>query len=274
MATRKESVMTSITRAKANLEQALSDMEHLPAFDPGALRFAAHALSNYLAVVQGTVQLLSRELQHDPHPKVRKWLHALNQASNLMTQTVHQMMNSSTMSDLKLVYSKVSLPTLAQHARDIYQRIAGGKNIGIILETAVEKGDVWTDVAAVSAVLDNLLSNAVKYTAPGGRVSIRILSESGHLVCAVCDDGPGLSAEDQAKLFQKGVRLSAVPTGGEPSTGYGLAVAKALMDQLGGEIWCMSQFGEGSCFYFRLPLYDEQKHNVPHMKTDPERPAA
>ena len=52
----------------------------------------------------------------------------------------------------------------------------------------------------------------------------------------VRDEGPGLSAEEQARLFQTGVRLSPQPTAGEPSSGYGLAVAKQLMDLLGGTI--------------------------------------
>ena len=53
------------------------------------------------------------------------------------------------------------------------------------------------------------------------------------------------------------MRLSAQPTGGEPSTGYGLAVAKELVGQLGGEIWCDSQPGQGACFSVRLPVWRE-----------------
>ena len=72
-------------------------------------------------------------------------------------------------------------------------------------------------------------------------------------MCAVRDSGPGLSPEDQAQLFRRGVRLTPTPTGGEPSSGYGLAVAKELVDALGGHIWCESAVGQGSCFAFRLP---------------------
>jgi two-component system, sensor histidine kinase LadS len=63
-----------------------------------------------------------------------------------------------------------------------------------------------------------------------------------------------LSQEDQARLFQAGVRLSAVPTAGEPSTGYGLAVAKEPASQMGGGIWCESQLGQGACFAVSLPV--------------------
>ena len=79
------------------------------------------------------------------------------------------------------------------------------------------------------------------------------------VVCSVRDEGPGLSQEDQAKLFQRGVQLSSVPTGGEPSSGYGLAVAKELIDKLGGDLWCESTLGTGARFSFRLPVFQEKQ---------------
>ena len=78
------------------------------------------------------------------------------------------------------------------------------------------------------------------------------------MVCSVRDEGPGLSQEDQAKLFQRGIKLSSVPTGGEPSSGYVLAVAKELINKLGG-LWCESTYGTGACFSFRLPVYQEKQ---------------
>lgn len=116
-----------------------------------------------------------------------------------------------------------------------------------------------TDPIAVAAVLDNLLSNAVKYSSHGKRVWVHVQGEGTGAVCSIRDEGPGLSEGDQAKLFRRGVRLSSVPTGGEPSSGYGLAVAKELIDALGGQLWCDSQLGVGTCFSFRLPAYREER---------------
>src|SRR5262249_48711925 len=84
-----------------------------------------------------------------------------------------------------------------------------------------------------------------------------VWGEAGSAVCSVRDEGPGLSEADLARLFQKGVRLAPQPTAGEPSTGYGLAVAKSLVDKLGGEIWCLSKVGEGSSFQSRPPACAE-----------------
>jgi signal transduction histidine kinase len=68
-----------------------------------------------------------------------------------------------------------------------------------------------------------------------------------------------LSDEEQTRLFQRGVRLTPVPTGGELSSGYGLAVAKELIEKLNGEIWCESRPGQGASFSFHLPMYTEEQ---------------
>jgi signal transduction histidine kinase len=81
-------------------------------------------------------------------------------------------------------------------------------------------------------------------------------------VCTVQDEGPGLDAEEQARLFQRGIRLSPVPTGGESSSGYGLAVAKEPIEKIEGEIWCESQPGQGASFSFRLLIYSEERHGA------------
>ncbi|MBA3614041.1 MAG: ATP-binding protein [Nitrospirales bacterium] len=70
------------------------------------------------------------------------------------------------------------------------------------------------------------------------------------VICRVRDEGPGLNLEDQAKLFQPGIHLTSRPTAREPSTGYSLAVAKELLEKVGGQIWCESAVGQGACFSF------------------------
>jgi K+-sensing histidine kinase KdpD len=93
---------------------------------------------------------------------------------------------------------------------------------------------VRTDRVAIAAVLDNLLSNAIKFSHPNGQIWVQVRCGEGCVECRVQDEGPGLSQEDQAMLFQRGTQLTPRPTGGETSTGYGLAVAKELIEKLGG----------------------------------------
>jgi signal transduction histidine kinase len=113
---------------------------------------------------------------------------------------------------------------------------------------------VRTDSAAALQVLDNLISNAVKYSPKNSTVHVHLVPEKGHALVLVRDEGPGISDEDQKKLFGKYCRLTAQPTGGESSTGLGLSIAKRLAQQLGGDILCRSALGAGTTFTFRLPL--------------------
>jgi signal transduction histidine kinase len=167
-------------------------------------------------------------------------------------------MSSSAPNEIKLQFLKWDLVPLVQRTCNYYQRIADRKNISIVCDSANNIPPVWTDPVAVAAVLDNLLSNAVKFSFRGKKIWVELWGEITSVVCSVRDEGPGLNQEDQAKLFQRGIKLSSVPTGGESSSGYGLAVAKELIDKLGGDLWCESTLGVGACFSFRLPAYQEQ----------------
>jgi two-component system, sensor histidine kinase and response regulator len=255
----KEEATAAILRARVELEQALRELEKMPAFDPGVVAFSAHALNNYLSVTGSTVQLLLESLVDHPDPQIRNWLEGLGHVTELMRHTVSQLMTSSAPRDAKLRFLKWDLAPLVQRACNYYQRIADGKNILIVCESTGDIPPVWTDPVAVAAVLDNLLSNAVKYSFPGKKIRVQLRGEMTSVMCSVCDEGPGLSQEDQAKLFQRGVPLSPVATGGEPSSSYGLAVAKELIGKLEGDLWCESTLGAWACFSFRLPAYQEQQ---------------
>jgi signal transduction histidine kinase len=261
MSSAKDAVAASIIEARAQLNKALEGLQHLPSFDPHDIGFAAHALNNYLTVTAGTVEVLLFALQDHPDPDVRVWLEALQHATNLMARTAGQLMGGAAKDGPKLLREKVDLVTPVQRCCNYYEPIAGRKQIALTCECAAEWPYVWVDRVALAAVMDNLLSNAVKYSPAGKSISVQITAEAGHLVCSVRDQGPGLSTEDQARLFQRGVRLGAVPTGGEPSSGYGLAVAKELIDALGGQIGCESEPGKGACFSIRLPIHHDSLPN-------------
>jgi signal transduction histidine kinase len=250
----KDNVVAAIARARAELDQALGELARLPAFDPGVVGFTAHALGNFLTVTDGTVELLIRALGDYPDPNVHNWLEGLRQVTHLMMHSANQLVTASVSGNSRLVFSEVDLVVLVRRACDYYQRGADRKQIRIEFEAPPELPAVWTSRVGAAAVLDNLVSNAVKYSPPGKRVRVRLRAEPDGVVCSVQDEGPGLTAVEQAKLFQRGVTLGAVPTGGESSTGFGLAVARELVGQLGGTIRCESQHGQGATFSFRLPL--------------------
>jgi signal transduction histidine kinase len=257
VAEQKEVIASAIARAQADLTEALSELEKMSHFGAGSIAFATHALNNYLSVTGAAVQLISRRLADHPDAQIRVWLEGLAHATQLMGHIVSQMMSASVGAEAELRFEKVDLPGMVQRFCDFYERTAGRKSIRLIVESSVDVPPAWTDRVACASVFDNLLSNAIKYSKPGTQVRIRVRREKADVVCEVTDEGPGIDEKDQARLFQKGARLTPQPTGGESSTGYGLAVARELMEKLGGDIWCESTLGQGSTFFIRLPVHQQ-----------------
>jgi len=163
---------------------------------------------------------------------------------------------NSSAGDVPLLPEKVDLSLLAQRATAFYETIANNKKLHFLCQQGAP-AHVRADRIALAVVLDNLLNNAVKYSPPEKEIGIRVKTEPGHVVCTVEDQGPGLTTEDQARLFRQGVPLSSTPTGGETATGFGLFVAKTLIERMDGSIWCETAPGHGCKFSFRLPAFEE-----------------
>ena len=103
-------------------------------------------------------------------------------------------------------------------------------------------------------VLQNLLSNALKYAPLGSEVLLTAARQGKYGRLTVHDRGPGISPQDRERMFQRYVRLSAQPTGGESSTGLGLALAKQRARTMGGDVWYDDREGGGASFTLELPL--------------------
>jgi len=129
------------------------------------------------------------------------------------------------------------------------------KQIALALEESVAGVLVNSDRAALGQVLDNLVANALKFSPPGKTVRVTVgLAPDGRGECRVSDEGPGFTEEDKTQVFRRYRRLSARPTGGEPSTGLGLSIVKKLMRDVGGEVRLESTAGQGATFLLSFPL--------------------
>ena len=153
---------------------------------------------------------------------------------------------------LQVELEPVPVAELLDECVGLLQPLAGLEGIGVtIVDAAAGGGWIMADRTRVKQVLLNLLSNGIKYNRPGGAVRIACVAEGVSLRIEVTDSGPGLSAEQGARLFNEFERLGAIHTGVE-GAGLGLALSKHLMHAMGGEIGLTSQVGIGSTFWIRL----------------------
>jgi signal transduction histidine kinase len=107
----------------------------------------------------------------------------------------------------------------------------------------------------VQQILYNLLSNAIKFTPEQGRILISAAMPDDVTVrISVTDSGPGITEEDQLRIFEKFRQLDGSLTRREPGTGLGLAICKQLSELLAATISVTSQVGQGSTFSLDLPV--------------------
>jgi len=124
------------------------------------------------------------------------------------------------------------------------------------------------DPCRVRQVLLNLAGNAVKFTRQGG-ITIRLkpaLAQSGFVRCEITDTGVGISADNQARLFQPFSQADSSTTRKYGGTGLGLAISKQLVELMGGEIGLNSQPNQGSTFWFTLPATPHSQVAVPNLE--------
>lgn len=259
MDTPKDLAISSISVAQAELAKALSQLEALPVFDPSNVLVSAHALNNYLSVVAGIADLMKMKLPSDVDPVVTNLVAHLEHTTHIMRQTVKRLAHMSMDRSDSFLATRVDLVRLIAFVKAHYQKAANLKHIEIEPVQIPEEALAVGDAVALAAVMDNLISNALKYSAFDKHVYVSIERDEakGMWICAVRDEGPGIAASDLSELFKQGRRLGHTATGGEPSTGYGLAVAKELVEKMGGRIWCDSQVNVGSTFSFSIPIYGD-----------------
>jgi len=148
-----------------------------------------------------------------------------------------------------------------------YRTLSEKKKIHIHYNTLAET-IVFVDKLYIYRIFENLISNALKFSPENKNIYVTIAVKNEKIEVSVKDEGPGISKEDQKKLYQKFQRLSARPTGGESSTGLGLFIVKALVEKMGSELRCDSEEGRGTTFTIAIEKIAETSKKKPLVEVD------
>lgn len=216
---------------------------------------AAHDLRNPLSAIQGYAEMIIEDAQSLAHRDLEGNGQRIREAAKRMTEMVQNFLDANRIErgELKLNMAISDLSPLLQSVLESQSPHATAKGQMIQLELPPTPTLALADVSITLQVFENLVSNAVKYSPPGKKIFVRLKAEAGVVRFEVEDQGPGLSKEDQKKLFGKFARLSAKPTGGEHSTGLGLSIVKRLVEAMNGKVWCESELGMGAKFIVTIP---------------------
>ncbi len=246
-------VMRLVARQQET-EQKNAELVRLSDTKDRFLGMAAHDLRNPIGTVRMTAQALLDPSMRLTPDESSEFLRDVVGQCNHMLALIDDLLDVSAIESGKLTLELTSIDA-AEFARDAARRhavLAAVKDIRVVLG-AVSPGTIVADRVRLRQVVDNLVSNAVKYSPKSSTVTLDMVDGPEAWLLSVRDQGPGLAEQDRAKLFKDFSRLSARPTGGERSTGLGLAITKRIVDAHGGTIGVDSVPGEGATFWVRLP---------------------
>jgi GAF domain-containing protein len=222
----------------------------------------SHELRTPLNAILGYTELMADGAYGEPSEKMLGILKRLEANGKHLLGLINDVLDLSKIEagQLVLELSDYSVQDIAQTVRSTLEPLASDKKLAFKVEMASELPPGHGDGRRLTQVLINLVGNAIKFT-DAGEVAIKADANNGSFYVSVRDTGPGISAADQAKLFQEFQQADNAITRKKGGTGLGLAISKRIIEMHGGRIWVESQPGQGSTFTFTLPVVVEQQVN-------------
>jgi GAF domain-containing protein/anti-sigma regulatory factor (Ser/Thr protein kinase) len=220
----------------------------------------SHELRTPLNAILGYTELMADGAYGEPSEKMLGILKRLEANGKHLLGLINDVLDLSKIEagQLVLELSDYCVQDIAQTVRSTLEPLAADKKLAFKLELAPELPPGHGDGRRLTQVLINLVGNAIKFT-DAGEVAIKAEANDGSFHVSVCDTGPGISAADQAKLFQEFQQADNAITKKKGGTGLGLAISKRIIEMHGGKIWVESKPGQGSTFTFTLPVIVEQQ---------------
>jgi signal transduction histidine kinase len=223
----------------------------------------SHELRTPLNAILGYTELMADGAYGEPSEKMVGILQRLEANGKHLLGLINDVLDLSKIEagQLVLELSDYCIQDIAQTVRSTLEPLAADKKLGFKVEVAPQLPPGRGDGRRLTQVLINLVGNAIKFT-DAGEVAIKAEANNGSFHVSVRDTGPGISAADQAKLFQEFQQADNAITRKKGGTGLGLAISKRIIEMHGGKIWVESQPGQGSTFAFTLPMAVEQQVNL------------
>ena len=241
-------------RAEAQRERARAEVADRSRRD--LVLNVSHELRNPLATIRAHVDTLRGDGAEEPPEEDRhRYLDVLNRETDRLSSLVDELLTlaSADAGNLHLDVGPVNAAEVATQVHDAMAPLAWRERHIQLLYNADEAPNVLADRGRLAQVLMNLVRNAITHTPEGGLVAIEVKpSASGPVEVSVSDTGPGIPAEETDKIFERFYRTDASRTRATGGFGLGLAIAREMVDAMGGRISVASSPGQGSRFTVTL----------------------
>lgn len=217
-------------------------------------------VSHELKTPVGAISLLAETIEGaaDDEVAVRRFAKRMQKESLRLTALVQDIIELSRLQSANVVQSgrPVDLNAVVAEAVDRNKLPAEAKDISIVVGGRLPL-PVYGDADLLMTALRNLIDNAIRYAPEHSKVGVGLRARDGLAVISVTDQGPGISPEEQERIFERFYRVDAARSRQTGGTGLGLSIVKHVVAQHAGEVSVWSQPGQGSTFTVRLPEMEQ-----------------
>ncbi|MFL6248250.1 MAG: ATP-binding protein [Thermoanaerobaculia bacterium] len=217
------------------------------------LAIVSHDLRNPLsAVILGSSLLQMSESLSDED---REQLETIEVSAKRMSRLIADLLDVTRLEGgkrLPIEPETVHPAELLQEAQELFRAQATVASVTIEYQADDELPQVHADRHRLMQVLSNLIGNSLKFTPPGGRIAVSAMLRDDEVLFAIADTGPGIPHENLSDIFSPYWQAKRTERLG---AGLGLPIAKGIVEAHGGRIWVESEQGNGTQFYFTLPLH-------------------
>jgi signal transduction histidine kinase len=223
----------------------------------------SHELRTPLNAILGYTELIMDDIYGEVPEKIRDVLDRVQKSGHHLLSLINAVLDLSKIEagQLTLSLSDYSIKEIVYTAMTSVESLAAEKQLNMAVEFGPNLPTGKGDERRIAQVLLNLLGNAIKFT-DAGEVKVGVTTADGTFLVAVSDTGPGIAAEDQAKIFEEFHQADSSSTKQKAGTGLGLAIAKRIIEMHGGRIWVESSPGKGATFWFMLPVRVETQRGA------------
>ncbi|WP_413166703.1 PAS domain S-box protein [Capilliphycus salinus ALCB114379] len=218
----------------------------------------SHELRTPLTAIQMSLGLLNTGIYEKKPEKFRRMIEIALLDTNRLVNLVNDILDLERLESGRAILDK----TVCQAADLIQQAIDGIQAIAtqqqITLSFTPTDAEVWASPDGIIQTLTNLLSNAIKFSPPNSRIDLSAESQTDCVLFKVSDRGRGIPADQLEAIFGRFQQIDASDSRQKGGTGLGLAICKSIVEQHGGKIWVESRIGEGSTFFFTVPLPSQE----------------
>lgn len=247
-----------LNRQKEELKRANEELARNYHLKSTFLTTMSHELRTPLTAIIAPAELMLEEIGGPLTEKQRGYLLAIRENGWQLLKLINDILDLAKLESgrMELKISTFDLAEAVDTTVERLQPLAAKKEIALATLSQADLPTALGDREKIEQVLSNLLSNAIKFTPNGGRVKVKARLNPGEqeFLVSVSDTGIGIRPEDQEAIFEAFRQLQMSSTREFRGTGLGLSLARGLLARHGGRIWVQSKPGEGSTFYFTLPL--------------------